>query len=81
MSERGEVTEEWYRERALALTLSYPDENSDRRLHLTSDYTLLGPLRYYLHRQVRLRAQTLSLDIDVHEDSIPEEAARDAAAV
>lgn len=78
---RGEVTEAWYRERALALTLSYPDENSDRRLHLTSDYTLLGPLRFHLHRQVRLRAQTLSLDVDVHEDSIPEEAARDAAAV
>lgn len=79
--EKGEVTQEWYRERALALSHSYPDENSDRRLHVTSDYTLLGPLRYYLYRQVRLRAQALGKQVDVHEDSIPEETARDAAAV
>jgi hypothetical protein len=79
--ERGEVSEEWYRERRDALTRHYPDENSDRRLHVTSDYTLLAPLRYYLHRQIRLRAEALSLELDVHEDRIPEEAARDAAAV
>ena len=79
--ERGEVTEEWYRERASALSHNYPDENSDRRLHVTSDYTLLGPLRYYVYRQVRLRAQALGRHVDVHEDRIPEETARDAAAV
>lgn len=79
--ERGEVSEQWYRERREALTRNYPDENSDRRLHVTSDYTLLAPLRYHLHRQLRLRARALSLDVDVHEDRIPEEAARDAAAV
>jgi hypothetical protein len=78
---RGEVSDEWYRERKEALTRSYPDENSDRRLHVTSDYTLLGPLRYYLHRQIRLRALALGLAVDVHEDRIPEETARDAAAV
>jgi hypothetical protein len=78
---RGEVSGEWYRERKEALTRSYPDENSDRRLHVTSDYTLLGPLRYYLHRQIRLRALALGLAVDVHEDRIPEETARDAAAV
>jgi hypothetical protein len=78
--ERGEVSEEWYRERALALSHNYPDENSDRRLHVTSDYTLLGPLRYYIYRQVRLRAQALGKRVDVHEDRLPEEAARDAAA-
>jgi len=79
--EKGEVSEAWYRERAEALGRNYPDENSDRRLHVTSDYTLLAPLRYFLTRQIRLRAQALSLDVDVHEDRIPEEAARDQAAV
>ena len=77
---RGEVSEAWYRERADALTRHYPDENSDRRLHVTSDYTLLGPLRYYVHRQVRLRAESLGIPVDVHEDRVPEETARDAAA-
>jgi hypothetical protein len=79
--EKGEVSEAWYRERAEALGHNYPDENSDRRLHVTSDYTLLAPLRYFLSRQIRLRAQALSLDVDVHEDRIPEETARDQAAV
>jgi hypothetical protein len=79
--ERGEVGEDWYRERKDALTRSYPDENSDRRLHVTSDYTLLGPVRYYVQRQLRLRAEQLGLSLDVHEDRIPEEAALDAAAV
>jgi len=79
--EKGEVSEEWYRERADTLSTSYPDENRDRRLHVTSDYTLLAPLRYFLARQIRLRAEALGLLIDVHEDRIPEEAARDQAAV
>ena len=79
--EKGEVSEDWYRERADTLSTSYPDENSDRRLQVTSDYTLLAPLRYFLTRQIRLRAEALGLLIDVHEDRIPEEAARDQAAV
>lgn len=79
--EKGEVSEEWYRERSHALRTSYPDENSDRRLHVTSDYTLLAPLRYYVARQLRLRAQALGAACDVHEDRIPEETARDQAAV
>lgn len=79
--ERGEVGEDWYQERKDALTRTYPDENSDRRLHVTSDYTLLGPVRYYVQRQVRLRAERLGLALDVHEDRVPEEAALDAAAV
>jgi hypothetical protein len=79
--ERGEVSEEWYRERAEALSRNYPDENSDRRLHVTSDYTLLGPLRYFLHRQLRLRAAALKLHVDVHEDRTLEAVERSAAAV
>jgi hypothetical protein len=79
--ERGEVSAEWYAERAEALNRTYPDENIDRRLHVTSDYTLLGPLRYYVHRQLRLRAEALSLNVDIHEDRIPEALERSAAAV
>ncbi len=52
--ERGEVSEEWYQERLEILTGSLPDEDVDRRLHLTSDFTLLGPLRFYLFRKIRL---------------------------
>jgi len=72
--ERGEVTREWFLERARALTENYPDDTIDQRLQLTSDYTLLGPMRFYVHRQVRLRAQALGLDADVDEDRVLEEA-------
>jgi hypothetical protein len=72
--ERGEVSREWCEDRARVLTETYPDENLDQRLHVTSDYTLLGPLRFFIHRQVRLRAESLGLSIDVHEDRIPESA-------
>jgi len=78
--ERGEVTEEWYQDRARALTETYPADNTDRRLQLTSDYTFLGPLRFYLHRQVRCRAEALGLDVDVDEDRVLEEAGPGVAA-
>jgi hypothetical protein len=81
--DRGEVTKEWYQERLEILTRTYPDENSDQRLHVTSDYTLLGPLRFHLYRQVRLRAEALALRVDVHEDQALEALERvavDAAA-
>ena len=72
--ERGEVTEAWYEDRARALTETYPDDNTDRRLQLTSDFTLLGPLRFYVHRQVRRRAEALGLDLDIDEDRVLEDA-------
>jgi hypothetical protein len=68
--ERGEVSPEWYAERLEILTRTYPSENSDQRLHLTSDYTLLGPLRFHLYRAVRRRAESLGLATDVHEDQV-----------
>jgi len=70
--DRGEVTNEWYQERLEALTRNYPDENSDQRLHVTSDYTLLGPLRFHLWRQVRRRAEERGLAVAVHEDQLLE---------
>ena len=71
--ERGEVTQEWFEDRARALTATYPDDSVDRRLQLTSDYTLLGPLRFYVHRQVRQRALALGLEVDVDEGRVLEE--------
>lgn len=71
---RGEVSDAWYAERLDILTRTYPDENSDQRLHLTSDYTLLGPLRFHLHRAVRLRAAALGLAVDLHENRVAEAA-------
>jgi hypothetical protein len=76
--DRGEVTNEWYQERLEALTRTYPDENSDQRLHVTSDYTLLGPLRFHLWRQVRLRAEARGLPVAVHEDQLLEALERSA---
>jgi hypothetical protein len=68
--ERGEVTREWSDERARIMSEEQPDDSQDRFLHLTSDYTLLGPLRFYLYRQVRERAAALGLPFDVDEDRI-----------
>ena len=66
--ERGEVSRQWYEERAEILTRTYPDENSDQRLHVTSDYTLLAPLRFHVQRAVRTRAEALGLDVDLHHE-------------
>jgi hypothetical protein len=64
---RGEVTDEWVQKRLELLARTYPDDEADQRLHLTSDYTLLGPLRFHLWRQLRLRAEALRLAVGVHE--------------
>ena len=66
----GDVSREWYEERHQILTQAYPDEDSDLRLHVTSDYTLLAPLRFHVHRQLRLRAEALGIDTGIHEHSI-----------
>ncbi|HSP06520.1 MAG TPA: hypothetical protein VLR94_05045 [Acidobacteriota bacterium] len=66
--DRGEVSEKWYEERLDILTRTYPDENSEQLLALTSDYTIVGPLRFHLYRQIRLRAQTLGCSVPFHED-------------
>jgi hypothetical protein len=72
---RGEVTHQWYEERARAMTQTLQDEDSDRRLDLTSRYTLVEPLRFHLYRQIRLRAERLGRPIVLHEDRVTEAAA------
>ncbi len=68
--ERGEVTELWYQERLEILTGSLPDEDVDQRLHLTSDFTLLGPLRFHLFRQIRRRGEARGSATDLHESRV-----------
>jgi hypothetical protein len=69
---RGEVTHQWYEERARAMTQTLQDEDSDRRLDLTSRYTLVEPLRFHLYRQIRLRAERVGRTTTVHEDRVME---------
>ncbi len=67
---RGDVTEAWYRERLETLTRSLPGEDVDQRLHLTSDFTLLGPLRFHLFRHIRRQAEALGAPARLHEDAV-----------
>ena len=67
--ERGEVDAPWVAERREALTRTFPHEDSDVRLQRTSNYTLLGPLRFHLWRQMRLRLESLGHGTaGLHED-------------
>lgn len=70
--DRGEVSTTWYEERLEILTRNYPDEDSEKRLALTSDFTLVAPLRFHLFRQVRLRARALGRNVPIHEDQLLE---------
>ena len=67
------VTREWFEERLEMITRTYPGEDSDLRLHRTSVFTLLGPLRFHLERQIRRRAEALGLPVDIHEDEVLDE--------
>jgi hypothetical protein len=67
---RGEVSDEWYRERLEILTHAFPGQDVDQQLHLTSDFTLLGPLRFHLFRQVRTRAEAHGGAGGFHEDRV-----------
>jgi hypothetical protein len=69
--ERGEVDDAWFEERLRTLTAPVSDEHGDRLLHLTSSYTFLGPVRFYLNRLVRHRAEALGARIGLHEERVP----------
>jgi hypothetical protein len=68
--DRGEVTEQWAAERREILTRGERDVEAERLLQLTSDYTLLRPLRFHLQRQVRQRAESLGFTVDLDENRI-----------
>jgi hypothetical protein len=67
--DRGDVTQQWYEERARTLTEQLAD--GDRRLDLTSSYTLLGPLRFHLYRLVRALAARRHRPFEIDEDALP----------
>lgn len=69
--ERGDVSRRWFEERLDALVQTYPDEDSDQRLHLTSDFTILGPIRFWVWRLARQRAERLGSPFEFHEASVP----------
>lgn len=69
--ERGAVTPDWYAERVEALTDIIGDERGDQLLYLTSSYMFLGPLRFHLYKQIRLRAEHLGVDTDIDEHRRP----------
>jgi len=60
---RGDVNETWFNERWKVLTEQVEEEPDDRLLHLTSNYTLMGPIRAALAREVRLRAEALRVGV------------------
>ena len=68
--ERGEVSAQWAAERLEILTRGDRDEGAERLLQLTSDYTLLRPLRFHLQRQVRRRAESLGFSVDLDENRV-----------
>lgn len=68
---RGEVSHEWYTERAEAMTTLLRDEDAERRLDLTSGYTLYGPLRYYVHRLAQRRAESLGGTFEADDRRMP----------
>lgn len=68
---RGGVNEQWVAERMATLTAPVDDAANDHALHLTSSYTLMGPLRFALYRSVRLRAEALGADPGFHERDLP----------
>jgi hypothetical protein len=80
MVDAGEVTEAWATERRKLMTAHLADEDSDRMLRLTADYTLLQPLRFHLFRQARRRAEALGLPVAIHEDMVAASAAQLPAA-
>jgi hypothetical protein len=67
---RGEVSAQWVAERREILTRTYPDEDSESRLQRTSECTLLGPLRFFLYRELRRRAAMLRRPCALHEDQV-----------
>ncbi len=69
--DRGAVTAEWYAERTQALTDVIGDEHGEQLLHLTSSYMFMGPLRFHLYKQLRLRAASLRRAIDIDETRTP----------
>ena len=53
------------------MTETIGDDRGDQWLHLTSSFLFLGPLRFHLYQQIRLRASALGRQVDVDESRTP----------
>ena len=67
---RGEVTAAWYKERAETLKEVILSRPIELAVMLTSQYTLLAPLRFHIYRQVRRRSAALGCGSDLHENQV-----------
>ena len=67
---RGEVGAEWYEERVKTLLEVDHDGAVEHGVMLTSQYSLVAPLRFYLYRLVRKRAAALGCGSDLHENQV-----------
>ena len=65
--ERGEVTKDWYDERAGSISQAFSSPEMEREVMRTSQYTFVAPLRYHLYRQIRMRADAVALLAGLHE--------------
>jgi hypothetical protein len=72
MLERGDVTPEWYQERADTLSHHIPGVDLEAMLRLTSQFTLLFPLQFHLTRILRLRMEQLGLPVAFSEHDFVE---------
>lgn len=68
----GAVDRAWYEERHAALKHTHTDEEREERLRVTSDYTLVAPLRFHLFRALRQRAEALGVPAPAHEEQVLE---------
>lgn len=66
----GEVTKEWYEERYAVVARTHEGPEIDQQLALTSGFTFVWPLRFYLLRQARKRAFRLARPFPLHEDEL-----------
>jgi hypothetical protein len=72
MWRRGDVTGEWYAERAATLKQTIHGRDVEALLRLTSQFTFLFPLQFHLSRVVRLRMEALGLEQTVSETAFLE---------
>lgn len=68
--ERGEVTRQWYDERVRTLGEAFSSREVESDLMLTSQYTLVAPLRFHVYREVRRRAESFKCRTALHEDQV-----------
>lgn len=67
----GDISDEWYEERRRTLMQTLDDRGGEQRLTLTSSYSLHGPLRYHVARQLRRLAERRGATPTPHETEVP----------